>query len=350
MAKKILVTGGAGFIGSHLCDALLKQKKEVLVVDNLCSGKLENLNTERVSVLKGDILDSELMLEATRGISTVFHYAADPLVKESAERPREHFRTNIEGTLSVLEACRKNSVKQVVFASTSTVYGEAKILPTPEDYPTIPISNYGASKLCCEALLSSYAHTYGMKCLALRYANIFGPRSSHGVMFDFFKKLRANPKKLEMLGNGLQKKSYLYIDDCVSATLLAHSKQRASFGSSPKAQFGRRPVQMRIGTSVVPIAPRICPDGQIARAPFEFYNIGSDEARTVNEIADFVGAALKLKSKPAYSYTGGERGWVGDVRAMLLDCSKIKKLGWKPKNSLKEGVEKYISWLASSTP
>jgi len=203
---KTVITGGAGFIGSHLVDALVKEGHEVIVIDNYLSGL--SLKNEKAKYIDKDITKDDI-IEDLKGTESVFHLAADPNVKTSAENPSESFKLNTIGTFNVLEACRKADVKQIVFTSTSTVYGEAKVIPTPEDYPCEPISNYGASKLAGEAYLSSYSHSYGIKGTSLRYANIFGERSNHGVIFDFFHKLKKNPDKLEILGDGKQEKSYL---------------------------------------------------------------------------------------------------------------------------------------------
>lgn len=300
---RIVVTGGAGFIGSHICDFLLAGSHDVLVVDNLSSGKMANL--AGVGIAIKDITKDDLAPDFF-GADAVFHYAADPEVRRSTSLPEETFRTNVRGTLSVLEACRKSDVKKIVFASTSTVYGEAKTLPTPESSPCEPISNYGASKLAGEAYCFSYAGTYGLKVTILRYANIFGPRSSHGVTYDFYRKLCENKKTLEILGDGRQKKSYLYISDAVEATIAAFECQQSKV---------------------------------------EAYNIGSYKNVTVAELAKTVCA--HLGATPKFEYTGGHRGWEGDVAEMLLDGKKISSLGWNEKTEFKEGIARYLDWLGS---
>jgi len=307
----ILITGGAGFIGSNLASFLASKGYEVVVFDNLSSGKLDNLagscGKKNLRFIKGDIRNSETVESATRGVEEIYHLAADPSVKDSATNPEGSFSINVGGTFSVLEAARKNDVKKIVFTSTSTVYGEADVLPTPEDYPSIPISNYAASKVADEAYISSYASTYGIKGVVLRLANIFGPPSTHGVMFDFYKKLKANPDRLEILGNGKQCKSYLYISDCIDALFLASRKQKKVF---------------------------------------DFFNVGSGQMEDVNYIAKAMCSFLKLK--PKFEYTGGARGWKGDVVKMLLDTRKIEKLGWRRKVSLKDGIGKYVEWLKAT--
>ena len=302
---KTVVTGGAGFIGSHLVDSLVSRGHEVIVIDNHLSGL--SYKNDKAKYVEKDITKDNLT-EDLEDTEAAFHLAADPNVKTSAEDPRRNFELNVLGTFNVLEACRKTDVKHVVFTSTSTVYGEAEKMPTPEDYPCEPISNYGASKLAGEAYLSSYANSYEIKGTSLRYANIFGERSNHGVMFDFFHKLKKNPKKLKILGDGKQEKSYLHIEDCIPATLTAFKKQKKNY---------------------------------------DIFNVGSREKTTVNEIAELVSKELNVS--PEFSYTGGERGWIGDVPVMLLDVKKLEALGWKPKISFKEGVKIYISWLKSQS-
>ena len=217
---KIAVTGGAGFIGSHLADALLAEGHEVRIIDNGGS-----YAPKAAKLIKLDINSPELK-KHFEGCETVFHFAADPDVKGSAEKPEPSFRNNVLGTFNVLEACRNASVKNIVFASTSTVYGENVPVPTPETTPCAPISNYAASKLAGEAYCQSYASTYGLRVTILRYANVFGERAARGVMRDFYLKLKKAPARLEILGDGNQEKSYIYIADAVAATLIAWKKQK----------------------------------------------------------------------------------------------------------------------------
>lgn len=300
---KLIVTGGAGFIGSNLCKALAASH-EVTAIDSLVSGRAANLPPE-VSLKEENIPDPSLDFS---GADAVFHLAADPDVRSSAVEPAKSFRANVEGTFNVLEACRKADVSSFVFASTSTVYGAAELLPTPESAPICPISNYGASKAAGEAYVFSYAETYGIKSVILRYANIYGAPSTHGVMHDFCRKLQNNPNKLEILGDGKQSKSYLHVSDAVAATVLAWEK------STGKA---------------------------------EAFNVGSSEFRTVDEVAFAVSGVLAVS--PALEHTGGSRGWPGDVRKMLLDTSKLNTLGWREQVPFEEGVKKYISWILDSS-
>jgi len=302
---KAIITGGAGFIGSHLADALLRKGNEVIIIDNLSTGKKENIPPGARFILK-DILKEDVA-EEIEDADVIFHMAADPDVRLSAENPAKSFELNLVATFRLLESCRKADVERFVLASTSTVYGDAELIPTPEDYPCAPISNYGASKLACEGYCSAYAHSYGIRTTILRYANIFGERSTHGVMHDFYKKLKKNPSELEILGDGRQEKSYLYINDTILATLTAYERQTALY---------------------------------------DVYNVGSRRKYTVNTIARMVCNYMGLK--PKFTYTGGARGWVGDVRTMLLDVRKLERLGWKESTRFEDGMKAYLDWLALS--
>ncbi len=303
--ERILVTGGAGFIGSHLVDRLVMEGYNVRVIDNLSSGDLSyishHIGKPNFEFVRGDLKSPEDVSRAIKDIDTVFHFAANPEVRLSVTEPEIHFRENIYATFNLLEAMRREGgVELFVFASSSTVYGDAKIIPTPETHEIRPISVYGASKAGCEALICSYAHLYGFKAVSLRYANIVGPRLRHGVIYDFIVKLRKNPKKLEILGDGTQRKSYLYITDTLDATLFA---------------------------------------AQHIEGWYDVYNIGNDDWITVKEIADIVARAMGVR--PEYVFTGGTRdgrGWPGDVKFMRLSIDKIKKKGWRPKYSSREAV------------
>jgi len=289
----ILVTGGAGFIGSHIVDRLV-ELDEVLVLDNLSSGRKEFVNkAARLHVV--DIAEAPLA-DYLKGVEEVWHLAANPDVRMGAEKPDEIYRNNILATYRLLEAMRKAGVRRIVFTSTSTVYGEAKLIPTPEDYPTHPISLYGASKLACEALIESYCHTFDFQAYIFRFANVIGKRSTHGVIYDFIKKLRANPNELEILGNGEQNKSYIYIEDCISAMFA----------------------------------------GLRANEKVNIFNIGSEDQIKVRRIAEIVAEEMGLN--PRFMFTGGDRGWKGDVPVMLLSIEKLKALGWKPRFGSEEAV------------
>ncbi len=305
--RNVLITGGAGFIGSHLVDRLVEDGHKVTVVDNLSTSSLDHIK-KHLEHNEIEFLEWDLKKEKDdlfKDSETVFHFAAYPDVKGGNENPRRIYGDNVLATFNVLETCRKNEVEELVFASSSTVYGVAREIPTPEDHPISPISLYGSTKAAGESLLESYAHLYDIKGIVVRYANIFGPRSDHGVMYDFYHKLRENSEKLEILGDGKQKKSYLYIDDCVDATLTAWENSKNNL---------------------------------------DVFNIGSESQMTVNEIANGAVNAMGLNGFE-YKYTGGERGWEGDVPVMMLDISKIRGEGWVQKISPKEGVRKYIRWL-----
>jgi UDP-glucose 4-epimerase len=305
-ASKILVTGGAGFIGSHLVDRLMKLGCQVTVLDDLSQGNLKNLEqwleNPRFCFIEADLKDRQVAVSGVEGVDVVFHFAANPEVRMGETDPTVHFRENLMVTFNVLEAMRKSrSAKTLVFASTSTVYGEAMVLPTPEDYgPMVPISTYGASKLGCEALAYSYAYTFGVRALILRVANVVGSRSNHGVI----RKLEAYPERLEILGDGTQRKSYLHVRDFVGAAL--HLTGR--FLSS--------------------------------ESKVDMFNVGSADQVGVRKIAEIVTEQMGL-DKVTFVFTGGieGRGWFGDVKVMHLSVSKLLKTAWKPKYNSAEAVK-----------
>lgn len=315
-----LVTGGAGFIGSSICEELTKHGDEVSILDNFSEGRKDNIQhlldsrSFKVHLLVGDCTRSRDLAKALKGVDAVFHFAANPEVRLELSDPKTCFRQNVYATHILLEATRNSHVKKVVFASTSTIYGEASIIPTPEDYgPLKPISVYGASKLSSEALVMAYARTYGFDALILRLANIVGLRSKHGVIFDFAKKLQKNPENLEILGDGTQIKSYLYIDDCVNAVLTAlkHMQERV-----------------------------------------EILNVGSEDQVVVHEIARIVTKEMGLKHVQ-FRFTGGVdggRGWVGDVKNMFLDVTRLKAKGWKPKYNSGEAVRQTVKSIIKDFP
>ena len=303
---KTLVTGGAGFIGSHLVDNLIESGKNVRVLDNLVSGSLDNLkrweNDPRLEVCVLDLLDLESINEAITGCDEVYHLAANPEVNANNASPEDHFRQNIQATFNILEAMRTSGQQKfIVFTSSSTVYGEAKQIPTKEDYgPLVPISLYGASKLACEALLSSYASMYGFRAIIYRLANVVGSRSNHGVTFDFVHKLLKTPETLEVLGDGSQSKSYLHVGDCVTGILTGIQR------------------------------------GNIV----DIFNIGTDSMTNVLEIAETVKEVMRLETAEIKLTGGvdGGRGWKGDVKVMQLDMSELLSVGWAPKYGSSEAV------------
>ena len=302
----IVVTGGAGFIGSHLVDRLLELGYEVLVIDNFCSGKIENLKQHEknpnLKIVKADIRDKEIV-KHLENAEAIFHLAADPDVRLSVENPSKSFEINMIGSFNVLEAARKLDIKDFIFTSSGgTVYGDTA-KPVDEEFRLRPISPYGASKAAFEMYLSAYAHSYGMNCISLRLGNIIGPRSTHGVTWDFFWKLKKDKSRLVILGNGEQEKSYLHVKDAISAIILAWKKSKG----------------------------------------FEAYNIAHEKTLKVREIARIV--CEELKVNPKFEFTGGERGWRGDVKIVKLKIEKIKKLGWKPRVEPEEAIRDYVKWL-----
>lgn len=312
MIKRVLVTGGAGFIGSHLTSNLVKEGHNVIVIDDLSSGSKYNLREvlDRIKFIECDILSKEKIKNVIKNIDAVFHLAAAPEVKESYISPEKSWGINVEGTRSLLEAIREEKTSpDVIFFSSSTVYGEALEIPTKETYgPLKPISVYGASKLAAEAVISAYAHSYSFRAVSVRLGNIVGKGSRHGILFDFVKKLRANPRVLEILGNGTQSKSYLHVTDCVHAVkLIWHSLSK----------------------------------------PYDVYNIGSEDRVTVDEIAKIVIEEMGLAGVELIHLLSGPggTGWVGDVKNMQLDIAKLKGLGWTPSRNSAESIRLAVKEL-----
>ena len=303
---KTLITGGAGFIGSHLVDSLMAQEHSVSVYDNLASGKLKNLekwqDNRRFSFNHGDLLNPPEVAKAVKDSDVVFHLAANPEVDAKKASPMDHFQQNITATYNLLEAVREaGCVERLAFTSSSTVYGEAEVYPTPEEYgPLIPISLYGASKLACEALISAYSSMYGFRSAIFRLANVVGPRTYHGVIHDFVDKLRKTPEMLEVLGDGSQSKSYLYVSDCIEGIM----------------------------------------KGMVSGKQVAIYNIGTEDQVSVLDIAEIVKEETGC-SDAVIRLTGGVdggRGWRGDVKKMLLDTQRLLDTGWAPKYTSSEAV------------
>ncbi len=302
---KILITGGAGFIGSNLVEKLT-EKNEVIVIDNLSGGRKELIEPflDKVKFYKVDLLNN--VNDYFSGVEEVWHLAADPSVKDSSI---ETFFRDLEITKNVLEACRKNKVKRILFTSSSTVYGESK-LNTPENCETKPISFYGGTKLACESLISNYCSLYKIQGFLFRLANIIGKNSTHGVIYDFIRKLSKNKKELKILGDGKQTKSYLSVSDCINGMMIARDK---------------------------------------AKEKINIFNLGSNDKTNVKEIAEIVVEEMissgLLQKKPKFKFTGGVdngKGWKGDIKEMLLDISKLEKLGFKPKDSSKQAVREAV--------
>ncbi|MGB0652568.1 MAG: NAD-dependent epimerase/dehydratase family protein [Thermoplasmatota archaeon] len=311
--QKILVTGGAGFIGSHAVDALAATGAQVTVLDDLSTGDEAFLADSRDSITfeQGDVGDTATLDRLLPGMDQVWHLAADPEVRKSGDDPRPHFRTNVEATLELLMAMQRHGVPRLLFTSTSTVYGEASVKPTPEDYgPLYPISVYGGCKLACEALVAAYCGSHGLDAAVMRFANVVGPRSNHGVTYDFVRKLRADPERLEILGDGSQAKSYVSVADTVAGMM--HAAQHSPAGCHA-------------------------------------YNVGSLDAIPVTVIADEVAAALD--ASPEFAFTGGGAhggaGWKGDVKNMALAVDKLRALGpgWEPRQGSRDAIRATADWL-----
>jgi UDP-glucose 4-epimerase len=306
---KVLVTGAAGFIGSNLTDRLLAEGHEVRGYDNFCTGQrrfLEDaLRSPRFSLIEADLLDTGALLRAAEGVDMVFHMAANADVRFGLEHPRKDLEQNTIATSNVLEAMRASGVRRIAFPSTGSVYGEAKVFPTPEDAPfPVQTSLYAASKLAAEGMISAYAEGYGMTAWIFRFVSILGERYTHGHVFDFYRQLRDHPEYLDVLGNGLQRKSYLYIQDCISAMLTAVSQ----------------------------------PAGKV-----NILNLGQDGYCEVKDSVGWIAGQLGLC--PDIRYAGGERGWVGDSPFIFLDCSRMRSLGWQPSVGIREGVIRTVEYL-----
>jgi UDP-glucose 4-epimerase len=309
---RIFVTGGAGFIASNLVDGLLARGDEVRVFDNLSTGRRRFLDdasrNPRFSLVEGDLLDTEALRAAMAGSSFVFHLAANADVRFGLEHPRKDLEQNTVATFNVLEAMRANDVRGLAFSSTGSVYGEPEVHPTPEDAPfPRQTSLYGASKLAGEGLIQAYAEGFGIRAWIFRFVSILGERYSHGHVFDFLGALRRDPQHLHILGDGKQRKSYLYVQDCISAMLLAVERSTATV---------------------------------------TVLNLGADEYCTVDQSAGWICEELGLE--PERSYGGGSRGWVGDSPFIFLDCSRMRSLGWAPTLTIREAVIRTARYLQAN--
>ncbi|OPX58358.1 MAG: UDP-galactose-4-epimerase [Methanomassiliicoccales archaeon PtaB.Bin215] len=308
--SNIVVTGCAGFIGSHLTDALLAMGNHVVGVDNLSAGRREFMEEaegyQDFRFVQADLLNDDLR-PIFKGADAVMHMAANPDVRSGAKDTLSHYRQNIEVTYKVLEAMKETGVKDILFPSTSTVYGEPAVIPTPEEYgPLVPISVYGATKLACEALICSYAHSFDMNGVIFRFANVVGTRSTHNVLHDFINKLKADPGRLEILGSEPgTTKSYVHVEDCVRGMLIG-------------AEYARNKV--------------------------EIFNLGSNDRLSVKDIADTVVEVMGLRGV-RYEWTGGVqggRGWIGDVKNMLLASDKLRSYGWEPTMNSSQAIKKAV--------
>ena len=306
--KKALVTGGLGFIGSHLVDSLLEEGWEVIVLDNLLTGRKSNLERQRrnqsLNVTVGDIRRKETAAKATKDCDAVFHLAAHALMRVSQADPAADIDYNLMGTMNVLQGAVRNEVPDFVFASTSALYGEAAVFPTPEYYSGVQTSFYGASKLAGEAFAAAMVQFASMRLWAFRFGTVLGERCRRGAIWDFEHKLLKNPHRLEILGDGKQTKDYLSVSDCVGGILLGHEK---------------------------------------ARDPVNIFNIGLAEKTTVDEVADIVIKEMGLKDVKK-TYTGGSHGWKGDNPVVNLSFEKIKRLGWRPRFTASQAITTTARW------
>ena len=303
------VTGAAGFIGSHLVDRLLRDGEDVIGYDNLSTGMPEFIANARCypsfTFVKGDLLDTDALTKGMRGASRVAHLAANADVRFGLDHPRKDLEQNTIATFNVLEAMRANNIKEIIFSSSGSIYGEANIVPTPEDAPfPVQTSLYGASKLAGEGMIAAYAEGYGIKARIFRFVSLLGERYSHGHIFDFMRQLAKDPERLHVLGDGKQRKSYLHVQDCIDGILL-----------------GSTATDERI----------------------QIFNLGTDEVCQVFDSVGWITGRLKLS--PRLSFSGGRRGWVGDIPLIHLDTSRIRSIGWRPKRSIREAVELTVDWL-----
>lgn len=306
---RYFVTGPAGFIGSNLVDRLLQDGHEVVGYDNFSTGRPEFLTgakqSPRFNLVRGDTLDLDFLTQTMANASFVFHLAANADVRFGTEHPKKDLEQNTIATFNVLEAMRTNGIKRIAFASTGSIYGEPDIFPTPENAPfPIQTSLYGASKLAAEGLIEAYCEGFGFRAWIFRFVSILGERYTHGHVVDFYKQLRADPKRLYVLGDGKQRKSYLYVEDCLEAVLLAIEK---------------------------------------AKEKVNVFNLGTDEYCKVDDSIDWICEHLGVS--PQRIYSGGDRGWIGDSPFIFLDCSRIRELGWRPKLSIREGVLRTLQYL-----
>jgi UDP-glucose 4-epimerase len=306
---RALVTGGAGFIGSHVVDRLLAAGHDVTAFDNFSSGQPRFLESAgrsaRFRLVHGDTRDRPALAAAAAGADIVFHFAANADVRFGTEAPERDLQHNTIATFNVLESMREHGITRIVFPSTGSVYGEPDIFPTPEDAPfPRQTSLYGAAKLAGEALIQAYCEGFGFQGYIFRFVSILGERYSHGHVFDFYRQLREHPETLHVLGDGHQRKSYLYVDDCLDAIWCALER---------------------------------------ATAPVNIFNLGTDAYCEVNESIGWITAALG--TRPAVSYSGGTRGWIGDSPFIFLDCQRIRALGWAPRVSIRDGVTRTLRYL-----
>jgi UDP-glucose 4-epimerase len=306
------ITGAAGFVGSNLTDRLLALGHDVVGFDNFSTGRTQflanALKNPRFRLHRADLLDLEALSAAMAGADFVYHLASNADVRFGVHHPRKDLEQNTIGTWNVLEAMRTNNVGRIAFSSSGSVYGEPEVFPTPEGcaFP-VQTSLYGASKLAAEGFIEAYAEGFGMQSWIFRFVSLLGPRYSHGHIVDFYRQLRAHPDVLNVLGDGRQRKSFLYVEDCIDAILVA--------------------------------------TGQ-ASAKVNIFNVGADQACEVNDSIAWICGHLGVS--PRLNYSGGERGWIGDSPLILLDCSRIRSLGWRPTLSIQQAVVRTVEFLEES--
>jgi UDP-glucose 4-epimerase len=309
---KVFITGCAGFIGSNLVDRLLSKGCEVVGIDNFSTGQerfLTNaLQNSKFRLIRGDLLDEDSLNLGIKGCEIVFHFAANADVRFGLDHPRRDLEQNTIGTYNVLEAMRGNGVTRIAFSSTGSVYGHSPVIPTSEDSPfPIQTSLYGASKLAGEGLIAAYCEGFGIQSWIFRFVSILGERYTHGHVIDFYRQLLADPSHLYVLGNGKQRKSYLYVEDCLDAMEVAISK---------------------------------------ADAPVNIFNLGVDDYCEVNDSIGWICRAMG--TNPHIAYSGGDRGWIGDNPFIYLDTQRVRSLGWAPKHSINQAVIKTVNFLKSN--
>jgi UDP-glucose 4-epimerase len=307
-----IVTGCAGFIGSNLVDSLLRLGHSIIGIDNFSTGQRQFLEgallNPNFTLFEIDLLDLDALKKVFSGGDAVFHLAANADVRFGTDHPRRDLEQNTIATYNVLEAMRANNINKIIFSSTGSVYGESPLVPTPENGPfPIQTSLYGASKAACEGLISAYCEGFGLQSWIFRFVSILGERYTHGHVFDFYQKLQSNPHCLSVLGNGKQRKSYLYVQDCIDAILLALDK---------------------------------------ANQKVNIFNLGTNGYCEVNDSIGWICEELGLN--PALKYSGGDRGWIGDNPFIFLDTRKILSLGWSPKVTIRDGVIKTVEYLRAN--
>ncbi|MBV8630618.1 MAG: NAD-dependent epimerase/dehydratase family protein [Silvibacterium sp.] len=312
--KSCFIAGGAGFIGSHFIDRFLEfdRVRKVTVFDNFSSGRewhyehhLARGDT-RLEIIRGEATELDALTDAIRGHDMVIHLASNPDIARAATEPTIDFHQGTVLTHNIIEAMRRAGVVHLVYASGSGIYGDAGDTVLAEDHgPLLPVSTYGASKLAGEALIASYCAMFGLQAWAFRFGNVVGARQTHGVGFDFVRRLRCDPKRLRILGDGQQSKTYVHVSDVINAVLTACAR---------------------------------------TSSPFAAFNVGTGDAITVTEIAEIAADCLRL-SKPVLEYTGGDRGWKGDVPIVRLDTAKLRSLGWRPKFSSRQAIHRSLKEL-----